>query len=61
MLICSKCHTPNICDYVHPGFRSLGACEVCEKVKECIDCKEYAVRKKNNRCTVKKRVVRNNR
>lgn len=34
MFLCDKCHNPD----KHFGHDSYGACEVCSRVTNCIDC-----------------------
>lgn len=46
MFTCKRCHKREVeagCPDFHP-FRSLGTCEVCGKIGECVDCKFYKSR-----------------
>lgn len=42
MFMCEECHQEDQKKYdcFHP-FKSYGKCEICDKVKECVDCKAY--------------------
>lgn len=40
MFLCDECHAKTGCERLH-AFRSHGPCEMCHKVADCVDCREY--------------------
>lgn len=43
MFVCEKCNT---CNHPHP-MGSYGRCEICELVRDCVDCPPYHVNDTN--------------
>jgi hypothetical protein len=47
MFLCKECHEKE-CQFPH-FVKSIGRCESCGKVAECVDCHAYKKRVDNNR------------